>query len=357
VETNSDGFRTHEFYPKPDGTYRILLLGDSFVYGANADQDETLGVKLEQGLKKILNEDIEVLSLGVSSYSGLRYAVLMRLYLDKLDPDMVIVAVDQSDLQEDVDRLDHYRLDQDGYPVILKSAEELMRTQGHNRIVIDSEGKLKVEERGRNWLLDMRITSRLFDRTYRLAASIRHRILNSKAASIYAEDHGGDIIRYETLVSEHGTDLSAVLPKRMQVDTIPFDLETAVKRYEPTLRSLRYIKRETASRGMELILTSYPYPWMVSIREALPYQLLGFNAIYDFRSNRVHPNLMDRYAEELDITHLNAYPVFENQTRRLYGNYDPHFNADGYARYAEFLTSSIRDLLNKDTAGASSLLP
>ncbi len=97
VETNSYGFRTREFFPKAEQTYRILILGDSFVHGVNANQDETIAVKLEQGLRARLDKDIEVLSLGVSSYSGVRYMELMRLYLNQLDPDMVIVAVDASD--------------------------------------------------------------------------------------------------------------------------------------------------------------------------------------------------------------------------------------------------------------------
>jgi hypothetical protein len=74
---------------------------------------------------------------------------------------------------------------------------------------------------------------------------------------------------------------------------------------------------------------------------------MGFGHIYDFRANRVHPNLIDRYAKELGVIHLNAYPVFENQPPHLYGEYDPHFNARGYARYAEFLTSSLLDILKK----------
>ena len=34
VETNLDGFRDREYIiPKPDKTYRILMIGDSFVWG------------------------------------------------------------------------------------------------------------------------------------------------------------------------------------------------------------------------------------------------------------------------------------------------------------------------------------
>ena len=100
VTTNSHGFRTREFYPKIPGAYRILVLGDSFIWGYNVDQEDTLARVLERRFQKELSGQVEVLSLGVGSYSGLRYAVLMRLYLDFLDPDMVIVAMDQTDFNE-----------------------------------------------------------------------------------------------------------------------------------------------------------------------------------------------------------------------------------------------------------------
>ena len=47
TSTNSDGFRTHEFYPKHKKNFRVLMLGDSFLFGMNANDNETIGVKLE----------------------------------------------------------------------------------------------------------------------------------------------------------------------------------------------------------------------------------------------------------------------------------------------------------------------
>lgn len=349
VDTNSYGFRTHEFFPKPKGTYRILILGDSFMHGINANQDETLAVKLEEFLKEKTKKPVEVLSLGVSSYSGVRYAELIRLYLRQLTPDMVIVALDVSDMEEDVSRITQYNLDPEGYPLVLKNADELMQEQGKHRIIIDEAGTLKVINRGRDWELDLRRSSALIDRICQLKYYVRDELMKIKYSyitkSINSTDQTDHIIRYDDLVAKHGTDLSKILPKRMLVDTIPYDLETAIKRYEPTLRCLRYIKKETEAKGSEMILTSYPYPWMVSTEENLPYQLHAFKGIYDFRTNKVHSDLVDHFAQELNVKHLNAYPIFENQPVHNYGDYDPHFNALGYARYAEFLATSIQERL------------
>ena len=55
--TNSDGFRSREFYPKVDkSVLRVMLLGDSFVWGYNVNDQDTLGVSLEKELSKKLNK-------------------------------------------------------------------------------------------------------------------------------------------------------------------------------------------------------------------------------------------------------------------------------------------------------------
>jgi hypothetical protein len=50
---NSLGFRgSREYGPKPAGTRRILLLGDSFTYGLGVDDDQTFAAELERELGK-----------------------------------------------------------------------------------------------------------------------------------------------------------------------------------------------------------------------------------------------------------------------------------------------------------------
>ncbi len=135
------------------------------------------------------------------------------------------------------------------------------------------QGSSVYKTASRDWELDLRLTSALFDRICQLKKWLHIKAMRIKAsfltASINSQDHSEKIIRYEDLVAEHGTDLSGVLPKRMLVDTIPYDLETAIRRYQPTLLCLRYIKSQTESRKIEMLLTSYPYSWMVSTKENL----------------------------------------------------------------------------------------
>jgi len=348
VHTNSHGFRTHEFYPKAPGSYRIILLGDSFIYGQNVNQQETVASVMERFFKKQMHKDIEVLSMGVSSYSGVRYAALARIYFDYLKPDMVIVSVDQSDFGEDLKRINHYILDEDGAPNILKNATTMLESSKQYRFTIDKEGNLNTVWNLSDWLLRIRMGSSLFNESYSFMQFVRANMIKWKKKLLINNLNSANIVRYEDLINKNGYNLASVLPKRMLADTIPFDLSTAQEKYQPTLKSLRYIKKQCDQNNIVMYLASYPYPWMVSIKESLHYQFDAFKAIYDFRQNRVHPLLLDKYASEIGVKHLNSYPAFETDTEKKFGDYDPHFNAYGYALYAKFLYESIKkDILTK----------
>lgn len=99
---NNLGFRDEPMtIEKPEGTFRILLVGDSFMEGESVNLDQTAAQTLERELTETMGESIEVVNMGVMSYSPIIY---QRVIEDKglpLDPDLVIVAVDMSDFQND----------------------------------------------------------------------------------------------------------------------------------------------------------------------------------------------------------------------------------------------------------------
>lgn len=339
VRTNSHGFRTREFYPKLPGAFRVVVMGDSWIWGYNANQHETVAAVLERLLRERVREEIEVFSLSGPSYSTVRYAVLARLYLDVLQPDLVIVAPDQSDFEEDVAYIRHYVTDESGAPLVLKRARELAEhVRSQRRVLIDETGQLRVEERP-SWLLRLRMGSSLFNHAFELAGRLGRWVERARAP------RGGPVrpeeIRRPELPGEDVQALVRTLPRRLLHDLIPYSLTVARERYQPTFRALRYIKRECDRRGIALYLSSYPYPWMVSVGEAVAFQRAQFGAIYDLRQHRVHPQLMAEFARALGVPHLDAYPVFEREGDGKYGSYDSHFNAAGHARYARFLFESL----------------
>ncbi len=99
---NNLGFRDGPMtVKKPDGVFRILLVGDSFIEGEGVDLEQTAANVLERQLSKKFEKPVEVVNMGVMSYSPIIYK---RVIEDKglpLDPDLVVVAVDMSDFQND----------------------------------------------------------------------------------------------------------------------------------------------------------------------------------------------------------------------------------------------------------------
>ena len=97
-EINSQGLRDDEvLIPKPEGTLRILVLGDSVVYGQDVSRNKTFANHLESLLRKQFGT-AEVINAGVSGYSAYNE---LQYYLTKgreFEPDIVIVAFCMNDV-------------------------------------------------------------------------------------------------------------------------------------------------------------------------------------------------------------------------------------------------------------------
>jgi hypothetical protein len=104
IRTNHQGFRgIKDFnYEKSPNVFRIAVLGDSFTFGQFVSDEETFPSQLETQLKtKFPQTKWEVLNFGVISYSPILYFRLYDRLVRNYKPDLVIVALDNSDLQDD----------------------------------------------------------------------------------------------------------------------------------------------------------------------------------------------------------------------------------------------------------------
>lgn len=101
VRTNRDGQRAPIEYPrpKPEGTFRILLLGDSQTFGQGVEYEETFGHLIERALQSEHPDvRIEVINAGVDGYN--LYQEIAYLAADGLsfEPDVIIVLFVGNDL-------------------------------------------------------------------------------------------------------------------------------------------------------------------------------------------------------------------------------------------------------------------
>jgi GDSL-like Lipase/Acylhydrolase family len=78
-------------YEKSPGTFRILLLGDSFTSGVQVQAHETLAERLEAALNRDAGTPVEVINAGVAGYSTGQQLLLLDQEGVKYQPDLVIL--------------------------------------------------------------------------------------------------------------------------------------------------------------------------------------------------------------------------------------------------------------------------
>lgn len=103
VDSNSRGMREREWAdPKPAGLLRVVLLGDSFIYGMGVAAEQRCGVLLERELqaRAALRLPVEVLHLGIVSWDVTAQAAYLRRQLSRLQPDLVLHHVVPNDLDD-----------------------------------------------------------------------------------------------------------------------------------------------------------------------------------------------------------------------------------------------------------------
>lgn len=94
VQINSAGFRDVEHtLQKPKGTYRILILGDSYTEARQVSLENTFGRKVEhqlQSCERLLPNNVEVINFGVPGYGNAEELITLRSRGWAYDPDLVL---------------------------------------------------------------------------------------------------------------------------------------------------------------------------------------------------------------------------------------------------------------------------
>ncbi|MEM8996118.1 MAG: hypothetical protein AAGF23_15125, partial [Acidobacteriota bacterium] len=108
-DTNRFGLRERDYaVPKPPGTVRVVLLGDSMVFGQRAAAEDRLGVFLERALRERsggsgarVAVDVEVLHVGVPSWNARNQVAFLRRQLSLIEPDLVLHILVPNDIEDD----------------------------------------------------------------------------------------------------------------------------------------------------------------------------------------------------------------------------------------------------------------
>jgi hypothetical protein len=112
VEINSAGWRGPEVSPAAaPGTFRIALLGDSYIEAFEVPFEQTVGEVLEPRLSALRGTPVEVLNFGHGGYGTTQQLLTLQHEVWKYSPDLVLLAVttgnDISDNSRELKRIDY----------------------------------------------------------------------------------------------------------------------------------------------------------------------------------------------------------------------------------------------------------
>jgi len=104
VTINSLGLRHPEIALAPDPShYRILLMGDSVVFGVAVPPEGTISAQLQAILREkvgaIDGREIEVINMGVISYNTEQELIQYKSLGTKLKPDLVVLMFSNNDIE------------------------------------------------------------------------------------------------------------------------------------------------------------------------------------------------------------------------------------------------------------------
>jgi hypothetical protein len=96
LEFNRDGFRGPAVpFKKPPGTFRVVVLGDSFTEAQQVPWEDTFCAVMQHelsGCPSLQGRRIEVIDLGCDGYGTAQELIVLRRVAWKLHPDMVVLA-------------------------------------------------------------------------------------------------------------------------------------------------------------------------------------------------------------------------------------------------------------------------
>ncbi len=90
---NEDGWRDRPHTKeKPDGTFRIAVLGDSYTEARQVAQEEVFSSVLERAAQECSSQTVEVMNFGVSGFGTAQELLLLRNRVWAYHPDIILLA-------------------------------------------------------------------------------------------------------------------------------------------------------------------------------------------------------------------------------------------------------------------------
>jgi lysophospholipase L1-like esterase len=324
---------------KPAGTFRIVVLGDSFVAGYGVAEDHLLTALLERELSQHRTDPgarVEVVNVGRVGTSTIRELDLYESLGRKFQPDLVILAYYLgNDLAEVVQEQTDEELAGWSPPGRLRSVAYRCFPNLYLELAMLRQSQRQLRE------FTARSESEVIE-DIRLEAIARQR------------DPAQAVARYHTLPRELRTDVasgslseqriidSCIEPDRLvrALDPVDADFETSWSR---TKSHLDRLHDAVARDGARLALVLIPAPFQLDQESWEFHRQLGYEVRTSWLSEKPRTALtLIAWAADRDVPSLDLTDEFRESKVPLYFVEDVHFNPEGNERAAEAISRFLQ---------------
>lgn len=119
IRTNSFGLRGEPIrVPKPPNTFRIVYLGDDTVFASEVAEQDTFCKLIQHRLDKVHGQKVEVVNAGIPNYCPLLSYLQFKHELASLQPDLLVLHWDLSDVADDHYYRRHAQMGGQGLPYL-----------------------------------------------------------------------------------------------------------------------------------------------------------------------------------------------------------------------------------------------
>lgn len=304
--TNSHGLKDDDIaLKKPEGVYRVMILGDSYVEGWGAGQEEGI-VEVAESILNTEGGKVEVINAGVSSYSPILELEYLRTRGLSFEPDLVIVMVDPNDM--------HDEFFYGGWERHIKLREELFP---------GTSGKLNIWPSEQNPRLK--------------------RVLSySRVLSLL----------YERVKAHLDTERNVLTLENLSVDSAIYSKAEGWNDYEKAFALLTSTISLTSeylnSKGIDFALTTSSRGAYHNKREWNPgRKVWGFEEGIVYEPKPI--NIVKKFAEEKAIAYIDVYSALqETETYPLFYPIDGHWTPEGHRIVGETIAEFIETHLEDD---------
>ena len=326
ARTNGLGFRDFEVPPADPDVLRIAAIGDSYTYG--------WGVELTESWPKVLEARLngsglaaQVFNLGQPGTTTDRYAEIAERAIAQLHPDVILVAVLQTD---------------DLYQLMTRPTED------------DSTGLERLAERllpnASRWL--QRARER---RSARFTEDIRS-AWRDISKRVLSELSPPELARYAALDAEvrqrfvsGNLNPSTVYLAISDPDYFEFPTAKQQQLVPDLVRSMASdfsrIRDAAVRSGAEVVVVAVPDGPYIDERALGAVRRLGFEASRDLLTTSVPDDLIARACAEAGIPFVSVTSAMRANPSETpaYFEFDGHPNGVGHARFAERLRVALTD--------------